>query len=130
MKSMVAMFAVLGMVLAGCARVYAPAVALDGVDRAQYDTDLAQCRGAVAETAPSVPAGFIGGAFLGALASVAIVAWAAPSAAADPAAGAIFAAAAAVGALFGALAGAGTAGEKTTRAVDECLRASGYTVES
>ncbi len=130
MKPMVALIAALSLVLAGCAQIYAPAVALEGVDRAQYDADLAQCRSAVAATAPSVPEGFIKGAFLGALLGVAIVAWAAPSAAVDPAAGAIFAAAAAIGALFGGLASAGTAGEKTTKAVDDCLRVRGYTVDA
>ena len=67
MKPMVAMIAALSLVLAGCAQIYAPAVALEGVDRTQYDADLAQCRSEVAATAPSVPEGFIKGAFLGAL---------------------------------------------------------------
>ncbi len=64
MKRMVAMVAALSLVVAGCAQLYAPAVNLEGVDQARYEADLDQCRGEVAATAPSVPAGFIGGAVL------------------------------------------------------------------
>ncbi len=130
MKPMVAMIAALSLVLAGCAQIYAPAVALEGVDRTQYDADLAQCRSEVAATAPSVPEGFIKGAFLGALGGVAVLFMAGAPGAADPSFGTVIAVFAAVGAIFGALAGAGTAGEKTTNAVDDCLRARGYTVDA
>lgn len=130
MRPMVAMIAALSLVLAGCAQIYTPAVALEGGDRAQYDADLVQCRSEVAATAPSVPEGFIKGAFLGALGGVAVLFMAGAPGAADPSFGTVIAVFAAVGALFGALAGATNASEKTTKAVDDCLRARGYTVDA
>ena len=132
MKRMVAMVAALSLVVAGCAQLYAPAVNLEGVDQARYDADLAQCRSEVSATAPSVPEGFIGGAVLGALAGVGIVLLSGAGAAATPASGigAVFAAFAAIGAFLGAFVGAAGAGEKTTDAVDDCLRARGYAVDA
>lgn len=130
MRPMVAMIAALSIVLAGCAQIYAPAVALEGVDRAQYDADLAQCRSAAAATAPSVPEGFVKGAFLGALGGVAALFMAGAPGAADPSFGTVIAAVAAIGAIIGATVGAANAGEKTTNAVDDCLRARGYTVDA
>ncbi len=130
MKPMVAMIAALSLVLAGCAQIYAPAVALEGVDRAQYDADLAQCRSEVAATAPSVPEAFIGGAFLGALGGVAVLLLSGAPGAADPSFGTVIAVFAAIGAIAGAFLGATNAGEKTTNAVDDCLRARGYTVDA
>jgi uncharacterized protein YcfJ len=132
MKRMVAMVAALSLVVAGCAQLYAPAVNLEGVDQARYEADLDQCRGEVAATAPSVPAGFIGGAVLGALAGVFVVVLAGAGAATTSAStiGTVFAAFAAIGAFMGAFLGAASAGVKTTDAVDDCLRARGYAVDA
>ncbi len=129
MKPMVAMIAALSLVVAGCAQIYAPAVNLEGVDRAQYETDLAQCRSEVAATASSVPEGFIGGAFLGALVGVFIVLQGGPPGP-GVSLGALFAGFAAIGAIVGASIGAANAGGKITEAVDDCLGSRGYTVDA
>ncbi len=130
MKRMVAMIAALSLALAGCAQIHIPAVALDGMDRAKYETDLAQCRSEASENAPSVPEGILRGAFIGAAVGAVIVLFAAANSPPPPAAGigAVFAAVAAAGAVLGAFTGAAVAGEKTTDAIDGCLRQHGYRV--
>ncbi|MBB3142833.1 glycine zipper family protein [Halomonas organivorans] len=119
-KTFIAALAV-PLVMAGCANVsnYRPLIDTKGVDGAQYEQDLRECRAYAQRINPQSQA--VMGAIVGALATAATVAIAMDS-------GDYLGRSAGVGAVAGAAEGGGSAVVAQRRAVHKCLDGRGYSV--
>src|SRR5579864_8891414 len=107
--------------LGGCAQSYQPIVDMKGVDPAQYQQDLAECRGYAEQVSPGQQAATSGvaGALLGgALGAIA--------GAFGGSAGSGAALGASIGGVGGAASGGGGGAEEQKRVIDDCLRHRGY----
>jgi hypothetical protein len=122
-RSLAVMVPLFGLALAACARSYEPIVDTQGVDPAQYEADLADCRAYAEQVDPAAEAGtgaLIGGAIGAALGAIA------GAFSGDAGSGA--AVGAAVGGAGGGISGGaeGVAGQR--QVIRNCMSGRGYTV--